>query len=72
MCPQCQSIDVSRSKHRKLKDLVMALAGMKAYRCLECRERFYLPASLEKNIYRERAWLHSAQGKRSAGHKTTS
>jgi hypothetical protein len=52
----------------------MALAGMKAYRCLECRERFYLPASLEQNIYRERAWLHSAEGKaegkRSARRKT--
>jgi hypothetical protein len=71
MCPQCQSIDLRRSKHRRLKDFVMGLARMKPYRCLECRARFYLPASLEENIYRERAWLHAAEGERSTRPKTS-
>lgn len=71
MCPQCQSVDVSRSQHRRIKDYLMALMRMKAYRCLQCRARFYLPSSLEQNIYRERAWLNAAATKRSTRPKAS-
>ncbi len=67
MCPQCQSTDVSRSKRKKLKDFFMVFARMRAYRCLQCRARFYLPASLERNIYREKAWRRAAERKRTGG-----
>jgi hypothetical protein len=49
----------------------MGLARMKPYRCLECRARFYLPASLEENIYRERAWLRAAESERSTRPKAS-
>lgn len=71
MCPQCHSADVSRSQHRRIGDFLMALIRMRAYRCLQCRARFYLPASLERNVYHERAWLNAVKGKRSTRPKTS-
>jgi len=64
MCPLCESANVSRSQHKRVKDYLMALVRMKAYRCHQCRARFYLPANLENVVYRDRAWLHAVEGKR--------
>ena len=57
MCPECKSANISRSKRWRVRDTFMLLLRMKAYRCRDCRFRFYLPARLDKQIRRERDWL---------------
>jgi hypothetical protein len=59
MCPRCQSLEISRSRTRKIQDGFMRWMGMWAYRCRECNKRFYLPARIDNKIRRERAWRES-------------
>ena len=65
MCPVCRSSDIALSKHPKLRDLLMRLWGMRAYRCLECRKRFYLPSNWERKLKEDKAWLNDVTAQES-------
>ncbi len=53
---RCKSHNVSRSRHWRIGDVFMRLWGMHAYRCHECRKRFYLPAAVAQQVKRQREW----------------
>lgn len=42
-----------------MRDTFMSFLGMKAYRCRDCRFRFYLPMRLDSQVRRQRDWLLS-------------
>ncbi len=47
-CLRCGSFSIRPSSHRKLKDSILRLIGLRPHRCHLCRRRFYLfkPLSL--------------------------
>ena len=66
MCPRCHSAQVSRSRTPAIRDGLMRWLGMCAYRCRECNKRFYVPAKIDRNLRRERAWRESVEAARDA------
>lgn len=40
-CPRCSASNDLRYAHRRWFDLVPRALGLKAYRCRQCRKRFY-------------------------------
>ena len=56
MCPSCHSNDISRSRKRKLRDSFMRWMGKVAYRCRDCRRRFYVNIDVDKRLRRVKEW----------------
>ncbi len=69
MCPICDSANITPSKQRRFRDVLFRLFGQVAYRCRDCRSRFFIPARLEEEATRRREWLLSV---RETEHKTLS
>ena len=56
MCPSCHSIDISRSRKRKLKDRLMRWMGKVAYRCRDCQRRFYVNIDIDRRLRKAKDW----------------
>jgi hypothetical protein len=49
ICPECGSADVRVSKSSRMSDVLKRLRGNDAFRCRDCRKRFYGPMSFASN-----------------------
>jgi uncharacterized protein YlaI len=61
MCPICDSVNVSPSKKRKIRDLFMKPFAQVPYRCRDCKSRFYISVSRIKEAEQHRQWLLSVR-----------
>ena len=61
MCPNCDSANITPSKQRRLRDVFFRPFGQVAYRCRDCKTRFYIPSRLEEEATRRREWLLSVR-----------
>jgi len=61
MCPICDSVNISPSKKRKLRDFFVRPFGQIPYRCRDCKSRFYISQTRMKDAERHRAWLLSVR-----------
>ena len=41
VCPKCANESVSRSRRRTVSDYLLALVGLRPYRCRECDYRYH-------------------------------
>ncbi len=55
-CPECGSADVRISRHAHAMDVVQRLLGRRAFRCRECRLRFYALKSEASKLEASRRW----------------
>lgn len=59
-CPECGSDEIRISRHAHAKDVLYRFCGREAYRCRECRYRFYgkMSPTLEATAYDQSSKLH--------------
>jgi hypothetical protein len=72
-CPECGSEEIRISRHAHAKDMLYRICGREAYRCRECRHRFYgkMSPALEAAAYDRSSkshrwpfWLGSSRQRR--------
>jgi hypothetical protein len=61
MCPSCHSNDISRSRKHKLRDSFMRWMGKVAYRCRDCRKRFYVNIDVDRRLRRAEEWKRRSE-----------
>lgn len=54
MCPTCNSTNVRRSRSHALRDRIMKFAGFTPYRCRDCHKRFFVDATTDVTLQRDR------------------
>lgn len=60
-CPRCHSSEISHSRTKRIYDFLMQIVGLRPFRCMECRKRFYLAEVYKDQIKQRRRWRRTAR-----------